>query len=596
MTTTPELELSTTAEAATDAVKVPYLQEVEEYFRQLVIAEKNFHLYPVQGTVVQQSLDSVHAALDAATSAAGLIRLQLAQNEITYQDQPVYEEEHKGKSVAFRMYKDRIRDLVLLDEEDDFITLFWEKDCSSIQVRLADDFLSSEDVPEMPESISAMQDVDLERFDIPESERARLDEILEERKAGSEDDGGESTFELTDEERDSIRELVENEDRYFPVFDFLDILIELMVRKSDTESFDKAVKMIRTVLDSLIQERDFQHAAQLMTKFSSSAHPALTDSQRRALKDMVASFRDKKTLEIVESFLQENPKLAADHPVFEFMKAYPKNGAEEFCQFLTMPSHVKAVSEVLVHLGTGRVEQFTKHLADPDPLVVRALIGVLVRADGNASAAKIARALAHPDENVRIHAAKTILENGDSSAGTFFLPLLGESSRQLLNLALQFFIKNPVPEAFDALADLVQSKRFQQLDQKRQILTFRAILQASSHKGLDFVEKKVLGRVFSFGQHAKAKKSAALSALGYSDSDQALAILARFATRKGFLAGVAQKTMKDAGARQQAAARGGQKTGTTSPRPRTGGPEARPPRSRPLPRTQQQSNEEVTHA
>ena len=551
-------------------------REVCEFTRQLEIAEKNYNLYPVHGKVVQGNLDALTTTLEAANEEVGPLRLQVTQTALLFENTPVYSEENKGKSITFRLYKDGIRDLVFVpgctrdelesflhcmnearniaDEEDDFITLFWEKDCNNVLVQIADDFLSLEDLPEIPESSASLQRVQPERFEIPAEEKGRLEETLENRRADVDD--GDSTFELSTEEQAALRALVANEDSYFPILDFLDILLEIMVRRSDDESFEQAVKMIRTVIDSLIQAHDFKHCAALFKKFTDCEHPSLSEHQRGALTEMVESFRDKKTLNIIQEFLTESEQLENDAAIFEFMRSFPKQAASDFCGFLSISQHMRPLTRVLVHLGTGRSELFTNFLEDPDPLIVRAVIDVVLEADSNEAVNRISRALKHRDENVRIHAARTMLNKGDSSAGRFFVPLLQEKSRQLLNIALEFFSEHNVNEAFQPLCELIQSTRFFQLDQKRQIQAYRALLRAAPHKTLELLRGTILKWPFSLTENSHLRKCAALQSLAFSDNEPAVELLRSFANRKrGKLREVAQRALTRFEKRQRAAAK-----------------------------------------
>jgi len=564
-------ESGTQAPRAKDAAKEPQkLPEnyklVEEFFRHLLVAEKHFALYPLHGKVVQESLDSFLACTEAALDKTGPLRLVISQKDIRFEDAPVYEEESRGKSVAFRLHKDGIRELAFLpgvdredleafliclkearkleDEDDDFITLFWEKDCDDIRVHMADDFVAAEDLPELPARGGETLGFDEERFSVPAEEKERLAEILASRRSA--EDEGDSTFEISDEERATIRKLVDNEEAYFPIFDFLDILLELMVRRPDAESFDKSVKMIRSVIDSMIDESDFEHAAVLLEKFASDAHPSLNAARRSELRDMASSFNDKKTLNIIREYLEEHPKLPSSDHIFRFMRAFPKAAAEDFCAFLVIGEHLKSVSEVLVLLGTGKAELFTRLLGDPDPLIVRAMIGILMKTDEQNAVSRIARALKHPDESVRLHAANTMLEHGDADAGPFFIPLLDESSRQLLNIALQFLAKVTVVEAFERLRLLTSSRRFRVLDLKRQEIAFKALLKASPTQGVEHIRKSVLRWGVCLSEHSRMRKSAALNALAYCGSEEGLAILVRFGSRKrGPLVPVASRAMKN---------------------------------------------------
>jgi HEAT repeat protein len=559
-----EMEVKTAAKESSKP-RSPHFKLVEEFFRVLLVAEKNFALYPVFGKVVQESLDTSFKVTEQVLDTVGPLRLVISQRDIRFEDDPIYEEENKAKSVAFRLYKDGIRELIffpgserdelesllsclkearnLEDEDDDFITLFWEKDCDSIKVHMADDFIAADELPELPTGDGSTITFHEERFSIPASEKNRLTELLQARR--SEEDEGESTFEISDEDVVEIQKSVGEEEAYFPLFDFLDIIVELMVRKPDAESLEKSVQMVRSVIDSLIQNRDFTHAGKLLARFASEAHSSLSERQVRALHEMAASFNDTKTLHIIKEFLEENQRLPTDSGVFELMKAFPKSAAEDFCQFLTIGNHMKPISKVLVHLGTGKAEVFTRMLSDPDPLIVRAMIEILLQTDNEKATARIARALKHPDESVRLHAANTMLEHGDADSGQFFIPLLGESSRQLLNIALQFFTRHMVPDAFEHLLSLSGSKRFHVLDQKRQEITFKAILKASPTQGVEYLKTKVLRWAFCINQNSRMKKTAAINALAFTNTEEALALLARFAMRKrGPLPAAARRAMK----------------------------------------------------
>ena len=116
-------------------------------------------------------------------------------------------------------------------------------------------------------------------------------------------DAGNIDAPLTEEDAEQIRTMVRNEDSYFALFDFVDIVLELMVRNPDPGAFSRSVKMIRAIIASLIEELDFSHAAFLMDKFSGQAHPGLTDAHRNQLREMLASFTDKQTLHVLKVFL-----------------------------------------------------------------------------------------------------------------------------------------------------------------------------------------------------------------------------------------------------------------------------------------------------
>lgn len=550
-------------EASGEPPAVPHLKEVRELIRQLCIVEKNLTLYPPYGRIVRESLEKLHAYARGLLRDAGAVRFEVTQERLLFQKAPAYEEPERSKNLAFRLHKDGVREILFdpevtieelrdflvclkearkVDEEDDdFVTMFWEKDAHNIELRLADELLSSDDLPTVPEARSLLGRFSLERFGITPEEREELTRALDSRKT----EEASSPFEIADDEAQKIRDMVAAEARYIAVLDFADILLEVMTRDRGSEGLSRAVKMIRAIIASVVEGLDFGQAALLMQRFSSEFHPALAEEHRRQLREMLETFKDKQTLLILETYLKENDRLGPEHEVFKFMKAFPKSAAESFCPFLRFEKHAAGIAQVLVHLASGHLDKYAEYLEDPDPIVVRAMIGVILQADTEAPVKRLAKALRHPDESVRVSCARAILEKAESSAGPLFLPLLADPSQQIVNLALEFFVKVPYPQAFDKLRSLAKSKAFHALDHKRKRLCFNAILKSAPARGFDFIAGSVLRWPFSWGKLSRDRKSAALEALALTGSERAREILQRWAARKrSGLSGAAQQALR----------------------------------------------------
>jgi hypothetical protein len=542
-----------------------HAKEVQEFFRQICITEKNLELYPSFSKVVKASVEKLGLVANATLEQTGPLRLRVTQQTFLYEETPIYQEESKGRNLAFRVYQDGVREIVFLpdvsneelgalatclqesrnadEEDDDFTTLFWEKDCAHIQLQLADDYLSREDLIAVPSLESTVDLLKLQKFKVPKEEKDNLLQALENRQDDAE---GDDSFELSEAETASIREMVHHESSYFPVFDFVDILLELMARNPHPDDFENSLKMLRTLIGTVISELDFERAASLFSRLGAEAHPAFSAAQVQKIRDMLATFNDKQTIFILESYLAENERLSPQNPVFLLMRAFPTSAIEAFCPFLRFQNHAHAVSNVLIQLGAGQVSTLAKYLDDPDPLIVRAMIQVLVGADRANSIEHLARALHHSDPTVRAHAAQSILDNADETAGHLFLPLLTENSKQLLSLALQFFARFPYPDAYENLEKLVKSKNFGLLDQKKQRMCFRAILRSSYSRAIEFLDRRVLRWTFAFRQLGLARKSAALFALAFVDTDKSRILLEKFSrNEKSPLSSVARRSLKE---------------------------------------------------
>ncbi|HVR76387.1 MAG TPA: HEAT repeat domain-containing protein [Planctomycetota bacterium] len=548
----------------------PFLSEVKDFIRLLVVAEKNYQLYPVKGKVVQQSLQSLFASLVTFHREADQsLAISVAEYEILYEDVVVLHDDKRAKSLPNRLYKDAVKRITFLrdvtieelsdflscfkdsrhadDVEDDFGTLFWEKDCTHIDLEITDEFNEDEaDAEIVLPSTTFASNFDPERFGIGDEEADELREMVSNRRTANPD--GDSTFELTQEEVERIGQLTIEEKAYFPLYDFVEILLEFIAQGHDAKRLNQAIKLIRTIIFALIESLDFEHATGLLTRLTAGDHPGITDAHRLHLTEMARSLCDKATLQTISTFLKENAEIPRSHDVFSLMKAMHRDVVPHFCEFLTLQQHIPGITDVLLHLGVGCSGIFAEYLTNPEPMVVRAIIHVLLKTDREGAVQRIAIALKHPDEGVRLQAAKSMMEFGDLKSAPLLVHLLRERSRNLIILGIHFFSRTSCPAAFDDLVNLIKSARFADFDSLRQEQCFKALVLAKPAEAFEFIAGHVLRWRISLGNASVARKSAALKSLKQRADDGSHVLLERFARKKrGPLGSVARQILKETG-------------------------------------------------
>ena len=380
-------------------------------------------------------------------------------------------------------------------------------------------------------------------LDVDPAEEQRLKEELGDRLAA--DQEGDNAFALSEEEAKSIEDLAKKEEEYFPASDFVDVLLELMVRNNDDDAFREAAKMIRSIIFALVENLDFQHASQLLTKLSSESLPGLTTVHVREIEKMIGSFCDKQTVELIDNYLAEFPTLPSCHGVFKFLSVFDHNAVSLFCPLLRHKAHTASISEVLLTIGPNCGGTFEKFLDDPDSAVAKGVLTIIAQSDDAKRIQRIAKAMHHPDPELRKSAGKLILDLAEDEAAPYLLPLLDESNQQLLNFALQYFAKVPNEVAYERLKALTESGRFFDLDNSRQIHAFKALIASGGTEGLEYVTQNVLKHAFTLRSKTRRRKAAALLALSDSTSSAAIATLERFAgDKKNSLAASAQRAIK----------------------------------------------------
>ncbi len=543
----------------------PQGHAVKDLIRALGIAEKNYQLYPIHGRVVEQSLAAMAEALKSAFQAAeSPIELHVTQQDLHYAGEVVYHEEARAKSIANRLYTDTVRKLsfsegatveeltALLscfreardagEDGDDFSTIFWAKETRHISIETAEDFTTEEALAILPVSIDSTTPIEPEKLKLSDSEERSLREALANRPSQEQD--GDSTFELTPEELAQIQGMIAAEEEYFPMYDFIDLLLEHMARSQDSKGFQGIVKVVASILEKMIGSFDFEHAMGLMARLSEPKGDTLSEQQRVTVQAVSQGLCNKQTFLSLSSFLKETSHLPKDHDVFRFMRSLGREALPHLCGLLAYAAHAPAVSEVLIAIGSGCGEVFSQFLMNEDPQIVRSMVQVILKTDRTNPVERVAAALRHPDEGVRIHTAKTLLDHGDVKAAQQFVQLLKGDSRPLANLAIQFFAKLPSPGAFEDLRWFIESKKFVDLDTQRQEQVFRALMLANPSAALRYFSEVVLRWRITLGKVSARKKTAALRALAIQPKEGAIALLERFSSSKnGALGPVARRVL-----------------------------------------------------
>lgn len=541
------------------------LGTVKEFVRLLSIAERHYHLYPSHGKVVRQSLAKAHAALCEAHKAAGSeFDLDITRSELTFESEVVYHEKNAGRSLAEALYKDSVRKIVFLEtasleevigfiscfkelrqigtRDADFETLFWEKDATHIGIETTDRFVEESELPDLFSVSDPEEALQKERFEIDAAEEESLREDLEVRETAP--PGGDSTFDFTEDDLKGVEDVQAEVGEQLPLCDLLDILLELMVQNKDARSAQFAQKSLRPAIFVVIENGDFIQASALLERLRRD-HKTLEPAHRRALLQVARSFSDRSTVNVVASFLKESPKLPESHEVFAFLKLLGSETLPLFSDLLALRHQSAGVNAVLVDFVRQERGNVSGYLSHPDPTVACAVMRVIVNTAPENAAGQLAKALSHPEELVRQHAATVLLDLGGVEAAKAFLPLLGSESSQLSYLAVQFYAKVGYPKAGAELTRLIRAKRFQDLDCRRQEVYYRAFVRAGRERAVAVLGKDILSWSLRRNAREEQRKAAALKALSAHPTAAAMELLLQIAgNKKSTLASTAREVLQ----------------------------------------------------
>jgi len=531
----------------------PLIEVVRELVRCLVIAEKNYLLYPPDGKVVQQSLQALLAAFESyKKSAQEPLSLQVRPQELLYSGEVVYREEAVEKNLADRLHRDFIQKVVFLDGieldelsgfldclrqarkadggDNDLYSLLWGRDFAHIQVDLIDKFTTQDLLSSVPQIPTRKGRVDPEKLRMEEEEERRRREAL--RTSQEKHPDGDPTLELTEEDIKRIAQLASEEESRSPLHDFVDILLEVRLRKCDRKLFQLALDQIAAALRALIEKEDFGQAARLLRRIRDETRWRLSEAQRHALEESLKAVCDKTTLQVLHAALDAQLLLPPEHEIFQLMAAFGEGGLPGFCELLRTHKHTSTLVTTLADLGKDCADLFLQYLSDPDPVVAQAAGDIVLAVDPR-GAENIAPGLRHPSERVRLYFVRKLIALGNESACAQLVQVLKDPSLELVALALRRFSSAPYPRAYDPLLELANAARFHELDRAAQESCFKALLLADPSRAARFIGDSVLRWGASMSARSAQRKTAAVLALRHGQADPCtLKVLKRLASRK----------------------------------------------------------------
>ncbi|MCA8961220.1 MAG: hypothetical protein KDC38_11935 [Planctomycetes bacterium] len=510
MVTSPTAEVPASNDGAKPAPTLPpeILEVVREVFQQLTVTEKNARLFPPENRVVRDSMRSLLGAFsDYFSKRWEPLRIRITESQLLCESEPVYESADKGSSLAFRMYKDGLKELRFLtelgeeellsflltfkeilevdDDEDDFVTLLWEKDLDQIQFFALDDFLSAGESVEVPSTVCIDRKISPPRGKRGTKEQQDQVQELIDRVGGNGDAGARPAFELDEADVASIQQRIESEIQKDPFDGFVEIVLETIRRDTDEHRLARVMGIVRNLLVSLVDRYDYARATEILERLSEAKlRPGL-------VSETMKTVAQEETLKKIEVYLREENELPADATIYRFLRHLPSDRLEWLIEWVAIPGHEIPLIEILAERGTERKDLFVECLSRENSRVVLCAIDVLARVDFEGSVPELVRAIEHPDPEVRRTVSARLAHTNSGAFAGKLLPLLNDPDRKTQLQAVGYFARNRHPQAFSLVQQLLASQGGKNEDPKWLLALMQALLNSSTREAIEYLEQKV---------------------------------------------------------------------------------------------------------
>ncbi|MBS0151636.1 MAG: HEAT repeat domain-containing protein [Nitrospira sp.] len=501
------------AAVAARGAEDPEIVSIKRVLKLLDKTAKSNRTYGSTNPVAQKFSQQFFEELTAHLATYGKLSFLVQRTALLYKEYVVYQEEQDGggESMAFKLYADGIRELILhqgltqhdlefflaslwggLDptkDDDDIVTRIWGKNLSTISITTAEEVASAsvghEGFVRLDSSLSVSG---LTLRELIDREKTRGKHVL-----GNGSDGGDGTtssphdrrlqaghlgYDVTEEELAALAEEIEAESRQDPLTYILDALTAILVSETSPTLLTKLFSLWGAVIESLLREGKWTVLESVLGLLheTDAVRPDISEEHTQQLASIMNGLGRTERIKAIENYLNRSPDANVEglSTVLLMMKPDAVPALCALLANLTTPTHQAIVVEALTILAKDRPDPVARGLFDRRPAYVRNLISILLKWDSPRFVESIEKLTRYPDAQVRREVVRAIGRLRPNGSGVKLVPLTNDVDENVRFSALKLLISGHYTVPFAQWAPLLSETGFMD----RPISERRAIFQA----------------------------------------------------------------------------------------------------------------------
>ncbi len=499
------------AAVAARAAEDPELVSVKRVLKLLDKTAKSNRTYgttnPVALKFTQQLFEELSNHLTTYSRLAFLVQ----RSELLCKDHVVYQAEKDGgsESIAFKLYADGIRELVLHEgltqeelsvfltslwsdadsneDDDDIVTRLWSRNLSTITLVTAEELSKS----------SAGNDGFIRLDGSMSSSDSTLRELLDRERertkrhgAGTDSEGGGSGnaksrfqsglagYEVTEEELAILAQEIEAERKQDSLMYILDMLTAILASEKSPGLLTKLFSLWGNVVESLLREGKWTVLENVLSLLheTDAVRPDLGEEHKQQLASLLNGLGRTERVKAIEGYLNRSPEADVEGLSTILLLMKP-DAVPALCSLLanvTSPAHQAMVAEALMTLAKEHPDPLVRALSDRRPAYVRNLLSILIKWNSPNFIEPIEKLTRYPDAQVRREVVRAIGLFRPSGNGTKLVSLTDDEDENVRFASLKLLMSGQYTVPFSLWSPLLLEEGFMD----RPISERRAVFQA----------------------------------------------------------------------------------------------------------------------
>jgi hypothetical protein len=413
-----------TAGAPTPALLVS--SQVAELLQTMVKALRAFQMYLPNNPIYQRAIQNVRVAFGPIWAAGDELVLTIAETEILWEEEIVYQQINKSESLAWTLFKDGMRVLTIqkgaeqdelirfletvnrarflpAEAGDDLMTLLWEQEFVAVHYHFID-FLTEGDAIEGSTRTPGEGDAT--------AAQARREQVREEAPARPKgivdlEDFDATLYFLDEAETNRLAAEVQEEYARDVRLAALNAVLDLLELQPDPAVRGEILAIVETLFPNLLSKGEFATVAMVIrdARVVLGRVPDLPPAFRTRLEALETQLSQPAIVSQLVQSLDEAPQLAADRAVVELLSELraPALGALiEALPRVATPAVRSLVENTVDRLAAAHTGEVLRLLREPPGDALSAVVALCGRLGLQPAVPGLGELLSHTDPAVRL--------------------------------------------------------------------------------------------------------------------------------------------------------------------------------------------------
>jgi HEAT repeat protein len=526
---------------------------VVDLLKAFVKAVRAHQLYLPNNPMHARSLEAVREAFATLWNQTDEIDLHVVETRLEWEGRVVLDEhERTSDNIAWLLYKDGIRELKMLkgfeqeelgiffnllqrvrkatDDDDDLLTLMWEREFVTLQYRYVD--LTQEGGPGVESMERAEQK---EKILSPAQAEAGLESTKS--SIAKMDDFDATLYFLDDREVEYLQGEIKREFSADLRPAVIASLLDTFENQKDATTREEICGLLDYFLLILLSTAQYRNAAYLLREAGVTANraPEILDTQKQRLTQLGELMSDPKPLGQLLQALEDSPLRAPQHELDELFGILQARALETILSWIgrsTNPS-LKMLLEVAAgRLASNNSAELIRLIGSDDEAVVAEAIRRAAALKSPAAVPALGKMLTVGESDMRLAAVTALTEIGSAGAMQMLERALVDEDREVRVVAVRALGARNARAALPRIEAAIKGKDLRDGNLTEKMAFFEAYGLLSGDAGVVLLDGLLNAKGFMGKKDDSEIRACAAMALGKINSPKAMDALNRAAGEK----------------------------------------------------------------